>query len=169
MLGLAGVMMAAALMSPALAVRLATTGYVKAKINQAKNELSGRIGGLEGRVGNVEGLNNLQFIRSSDVTVPDGGFGQAQAVCPSGTSATGGGGVSTSVDGFQVDSYPTSGAAFSPGAFIQQGRSAWGFEWINFSGFTQEISAYVVCLAVDATGGNYTPGTIPFKTGSREA
>ena len=152
-LGVAGAMMAVAMLSPAVGASFATKKFVKQKVKAVSN----RVSGLEGTVAN---LNQLQYMASPAVTVPDGALGQAEAVCPAGWFVTGGGGVSTSQEGEQLDSYPSHGVGFpSPSFFAPLGRTAWTFEWFDFSdGADNQILAFAICSQVAGAGGNYTPG-----------
>lgn len=138
------------------------------------NALKGTVGGLQGSLTTVQGslttvqgtvnnLNSLQHIVSSPVFVADGFAGQAEAVCPAGTYATGGGGFTDSGDGWTMDSYPSHGVGF-PGFLGPPGRTAWVFEWqdLGTDGFSSTIRAYVVCLKVASASGNYSPGSVPF-------
>lgn len=135
------------------------------------NALKGTVGSLQGSLTTVQGslttvqgtvnnLNSLQYMTSASVFVADLGFGQAEAVCPAGTFATGGGGFSNSFDGGEIDSYPSHGVGF-PSFLAPQGRTGWTFEWSDFGGdgFPSSIRAYVICLKVSSPSGNYTPGT----------
>lgn len=157
-IGVAGAMMAVALLSPALAVRLATTSYVKGQVKKVSN----RVNALEGTVAN---LNQLQYVVSPTVDIVDGGLGQAEAICPSGYVVTGGGGSSNTAEGFQLDSYPTHGVGFpAPSFFAPQGRTAWAFEWVDFGdGLDNQIRAYAICSRVANVSGNYAPGTFPAR------
>jgi len=67
----------------------------KKEINKAAPTLS---------VGSAFALDELEYVRSNRVTVPDGANGRATAVCPDGMAATGGGGAGGDPPGIdQVD------------------------------------------------------------------
>jgi hypothetical protein len=148
-IGIAGVMMAAALLSPALAVRLATTSYVKAKINQSENQALGRF------------LQQPVFISRSDpIAVPVGGFAIASIACPPGGVATGGGAsANTQLENWDLEaSYPSSGS--SPTA----GFTGWTVSMENIAAGTT-FRVYVNCAGGGGTG-NYAAGSAARATGT---
>jgi hypothetical protein len=96
----------------------------------------------------------LQYIRSAQVTVNAGEDGSAIASCPSGTAATGGGGLYPAATGVQIlHSAPSNGTAGSAGF------TAWEFRIRNGFTLPRTIRAYVVCASVGGnTSGNYAAG-----------
>lgn len=149
-LGILGLLVAAVALSPAAAHH--TPGHTKQMIKRVQRA--------------VNNLNNLQYITSGALSVADGAGGQVEAVCPAGYVVTGGGGVTSGFDWAQVDTYPTAGVGFPPpSGFGPQGRTAWAFEGFDTGGdgLPTQIRAYAICSRVTNTGGNYTPGTIPFR------
>ncbi|MGH2712006.1 MAG: hypothetical protein ACRDH9_12490 [Actinomycetota bacterium] len=142
-IGIAGTMMAVALLSPALAVRLATTSYVKQKVNQAFNQTFGLF--LQ---------QPIITTRSDPIAVPPGGFSLASIACPAGGVATGGGASSNSplTENWEMeDTYPSNGA--TPGA----GSTGWTVGMENIAGGTT-FRVYVVCGGGSGFG-NFTPGS----------
>jgi hypothetical protein len=141
-LGVAGTMMAVAMLSPALAVRLATTSYVKQKVNQAFNRTFGLF------------LQQPVFTNRSDpIAVPVGTFAVASIACPPGGVATGGGAAQANpVEDWDMESsYPSNGA--TPGA----GSTGWTVNMTNEVGGTS-FRVYVLCAG--GTGlGNFAPGS----------
>jgi len=144
--------------------------HTKKQIKNLQNQVNGlkaTVASLQASVTSVQGtvnaLNSLQHVVSPPVFVGDGSAGQAEAVCPAGTYATGGGGFTDSFDGVTIDAYPSNGVGF-PGFTAPPGRTAWAFEWGDFGldGFSSTIRAYVVCSRVGSASGNYSPGTVPF-------
>jgi hypothetical protein len=95
----------------------------------------------------------LQYVRSDAVTVATGADGSAIAKCPTGTAATGGGGIYPAANSVQIlRSNPSNGTEG------QAGFTAWEFRIRNGFGFDRAIRAYVICASVANTSGNYTPG-----------
>lgn len=166
--GLAGTMMAVALLSPALAVRLATTSYVKAKIKPVSNRvgsLENRVGGLEGTVGN---LNQLAYVQGAPLNVPADSFAQVEALCPPGSFVTGGGGAVQVGAGRQIDSYPSHGVGFpAPTGIAPAGHTAWAFEYVTGPS-PEAVRAYAICSRV-ATRTGYTAGSPGVREASRPA
>jgi hypothetical protein len=141
-IGIAGVMMAVALFSPALAVKLATTSYVKQKVNQAFNKTFSQFLQLP-----------IVTTRSEPVAVPVGNFALASIACPPGGVATGGGATQANpVEDWDMEaSYPSNGA--TPGA----GSTGWTVNMTNEVGGTT-FRIYVICGG--GTGfGNFSPGS----------
>ena len=128
----------------------------------------GGIRGLKHRVvaleAKVASLGQLQYVASSLVTVGSGLKGQAEAICPSGFSVTGGGGFASTTDWAQLDSYPSNGTGF-PSGLAPHGQTGWVYEGQDLAagGDTSSttIRAYAVCTKASATSGNFTPGTSP--------
>jgi hypothetical protein len=120
-----------------------------------------RVEALEARVSD---LGQLQYVASATVSVPSGTKGQAEAVCPTGFSVTGGGGFASTTDWKQLDSYPSNGTGF-PSGIAPHGTTAWAYEGQDLAagGDTSPtvIRAYAVCSKSGTTSGNYTPGTSP--------
>jgi hypothetical protein len=96
----------------------------------------------------------LQYERSAVVTVDAGADGSAVATCPTGTSATGGGGAYPAATGVQIlQSTPSNGTIGSAGF------SGWEFRIRNGAGVPRNIRAYVICASVGGnTSGNYNQG-----------
>jgi hypothetical protein len=128
----------------------------------------GAIRGLKHRVEALEArltdLSQLQYVASSPVSVASGVKGQAEAVCPSGFSVTGGGGFASTTDWKQLDSYPSNGTGF-PSGIAPHGQTAWVYEGQDLAAggdtSTTTIRAYAICTKAASTAGNYTPGTSP--------
>jgi hypothetical protein len=149
-IGIAGAMMAAALMSPALAVRLATTSYVKQKVNQAFN-----------RTFSLFLQQPIITNRSEAFAVPSGFRATASIACPAGGVATGGGAAtnSPSTENWEMESsYPSNGA--TPGA----GSTGWTVVMENVTAGTS-FRVYVVCGGGSGLG-NFTPGSTARSTGA---
>jgi hypothetical protein len=147
-LGLAGTMMAAALMSPALAVRLATTSYVKSKINALR---------VESQNAFIE--DGLSYVRSSPVSVGPGLFTVISISCPSGLKVTGGGASvtdATTNDAELEASFPSNGATATAGT------TGWTVSVENPSGNAFSAAVYAVC-AKSSGSANYTEGGPPAK------
>lgn len=123
--------------------------------------LKHRVEALEARVSD---LSQLQYIASAPLSVPSGTKGQAEAICPSGFSVTGGGGFASTTDWSQLDSYPSNGTGF-PGGIAAHGRTGWVYEGQDLASGGDAsptvIRAYAVCSKAGTTSGNYTPGTSP--------
>ena len=151
--GIAGVMMAVALLSPALAVRLATTSYVKQKVNQAFNRTFSQF--LQ---------QPTVVVRSDPIAVAIGNFAIASISCPAGGVATGGGAstANTAEDWEMEASYPSNGA--SPAA----GTTGWTAVMENIAGGTS-FRVYAVCAGGVGVGGNFTPGSPARSTGAEWA
>jgi len=96
--------------------------------------------------------NELTYNRSDIVSVAAGADGSAIAVCPSGTSATGGGGAYPAASMVQIlQSNPSNGTVG------QAGFTAWEIRIRNGAAVPRNLRAYVICAKKDTTG-NYTPG-----------
>ncbi len=152
-IGVAGTMMAAALFSPALAVKLATTSYVKQKVNQAFNKTFGFF--LQ---------TPIVTTRSDPVVIAVGSFATASIACPPGGVATGGGAAtnSPSTEDWEMEaSYPSNGA--TPGA----GSTGWTVVMENVAAGTS-FRVYVVCGGGSGFG-NFTPGSTAKTTGTEWA
>lgn len=147
-LGLAGGLLAASLMSPAAAGKFATKGFVNRKIDAISNRLS-----------QVEDVNQLTYIQGASLAVPAGDIGRAVAVCPPGSFVTGGGGGTQFGQGTQIDSYPSNGTAAGTGR-PPIGNTAWVFEYEAGPSIGENIRAYAVCARVDSTSG-FTEGGAP--------
>ena len=150
-LGLSGTMMAAALMSPALAVRLATTGYVKQKINQA-------ISAFRTEAQNAFIEDGLQYGRFV-FAVPAGTATSISLGCPSGTKVTGGGGAIANVAAFDTDleqSYPSNGSTTQPGT------TGWTVTIENPTGTAYNGAVYAICARATGTA-NYPESGAPAK------
>ena len=149
-LGLSGTMMAAALMSPALAVRLATTKYVKAVVNKAigafRTEAEARF--LDVAEGDGRYVENGTFVvRGAPLTIPAGSENFAEADCPAGTTVVGGGGYSTATYMFLEASYPSDGTNTDT-----DGAKAWTVWAFNDSGGPSgQLFPYAICMKTDAT------------------
>lgn len=146
-LGLAGTMMAAALMSPALAVRLATTGYVKQKINSLRAESQNAF---------IE--DGLSYVRSGPVTVGPSLFAVISISCPGGKVTGGGASVAdpTTNDAELEASYPSNGATTAAGT------TGWTVSVENPSGTAFTAAVYAIC-AKSSGSANYTEGGPPAK------
>jgi hypothetical protein len=146
-------MMAAALMSPALAVRLATTGYVKQKVNQAFNKTFSHFLQIP-----------IVTTRSDPIAVPVGSFVTASIACPPGGVATGGGGVGNNpaAEDWEMEaSYPSNGATAGAGS------TGWTVIMENVAAGTS-IRVYVVCGG--GTGfGNFPAGSTARASGAEWA
>jgi hypothetical protein len=150
--GIAGVMMAVALLSPALAVRLATTSYVKQKVNQAFN-----------RTFNQFLQTPIAYFRTDPIAVGPGAAQIASIGCPAGGVAIGGGaaGAAISEDWDLEQSYPSNGA--TTGA----GTTGWTVAMENASAGPLNFRAYVVCGGATSTFTNYAVGGTPVKTAAK--
>lgn len=146
-LGLAGTMMAAALMSPALAVRLATTSYVKQKVNQAFNQTLGRF--LQ---------TPIAVVRSDPIAVAPNVAQSAAIACPAGGVATGGGATGAGVtENWDLEtSYPSNGATTGAGG------TGWAVVMENASPATASFRVYVVCGG-GSSFTNFPVGSAPVR------
>lgn len=146
-LGLAGTMMAVALFSPALAVKLATTSYVKQKVNQSFNKTFGFF--LQ---------TPIAVFRSEPIAVPTGTAQAAAIACPPGGVATGGGatGASVSEDWDLETSYPSNGNTTGAGG------TGWAVVMENASAGTLSFRVYVVCGG-GSSFTNFPAGSTPVR------
>lgn len=147
-IGIAGAMMAAALMSPALATRLATTSYVKQKVNQAFNKTFGFF--LQ---------QPIVIVRSDPLSVPPA-LGSVFAIaCPAGGVATGGGAsVGSGSEDWDLEaSYPSNGASSAAGT------TGWAVSMTNESTVTMNYRIYVLCAGGTGVGANFSPGATPVR------
>jgi hypothetical protein len=146
-IGIAGTMMAVALLSPALAVKLATTSYVKQKVNQAFNQTFSFF--LQTPI--------LAF-RSDPIAVAPGVAQFAAVPCPPGGVATGGGasGASVAEDWDLETSYPSNGATAGAGA------TGWAVVMKNESTAPLNFRVYVLCGG-GSSATNFTPGSTPAR------
>ena len=160
-LGLAGTMMAAALMSPALAVRLATTSYVKAKVNQA-------VATLRAEINAANTVSRQQtYVRSNPITVTAGASTAGEVNCPAGMVVTGGGAAVSNGDLLLNDSVPTD----STGAFTSSfgllggaGMTGWGAIVTDTGGGGGSFRVYAICRTGTQTGSNYASGNPALRT-----
>jgi hypothetical protein len=142
-LGLAGTMMAAALMSPALAVRLATTGYVKSQVRKLAIE-----------DGIFYARTDPQLVQPATAVIisipcpPEG-------VAISGGASTG----NIQVDNVEVEiSYPSSGATTNAGS------TGWTVSVQNDGSAAINVRGYVICAhssAINVYGENVAPRVSP--------
>ncbi|MGH2677336.1 MAG: hypothetical protein ACRDHB_03105 [Actinomycetota bacterium] len=152
-LAVAGGLTAGALLVPAGAASFATKKFVNKKVKKVAKQ--------------VADLNQLVYVESPIVLVPDQGIGQAEAVCPAGFKVTGGGGFASMAEGVQLDSYPSHGVGFNPDTSIAPaGHTAWVFEYAATGG-DEDIRAYAVCAQVDASSG-FAPGNPPIPARNAE-
>lgn len=151
-IGLAGAMMAAALMSPALAVRLATTSYVKAKVNQAINSFRG-----EAATTFIE--DGLQYARTPSTSIVPGGFAIMSLACPAGTHVTGGG---AAVPNLLTDNSELEASYPSNGASTTAGTTGWTASIQNDGGAAFNASTYAIC-AKSSGASAYGEGVPPAK------
>jgi hypothetical protein len=145
-------MMAVALLSPALAVKLATTSYVKQKVNQAFNQTFGFF--LQ---------TPIAVFRSEPISVNGNTAVSGSIACPAGGAATGGGasGVSA-VDDWDLEaSYPSNGATTGAGA------TGWTVVMQNATPTPLSFRVYVVCGG-GSTFTNFTPGSTPARAVNAE-
>ncbi len=105
--------------------------------------------------------NALQYHRSVPVTVAPFGLAGAEAQCPAGWYATGGGFFPSFPSLIEVASYPSDGTGL-----FNAGHTAWSVFMGDLFGAGGAFRAYVICASVDNTSGNYVPGVFPFKPGS---
>jgi hypothetical protein len=132
-------------------VKLATTGYVKQKVNQAFN-----------RTFDFFLQQPVAIIRSDPISVGPGVAQAASIACPPGGVTTGGGaaGANVAEDWDLEVSYPSNGASSTAGA------TGWAVVMENQTTGTLSFRVYVLC----AGGGSFTnfpPGSIP-RTGEAE-
>ena len=165
-LGLSGTMMAAALMSPALAVRLATTRYVKAKVNAAVNQVTTN---LTAQINAANTISRQQtYLRSNSITVPGGGSAAGEVTCPAGMVVTGGGAAVS--NGLLVlnDSVPTDGTGnftTSFGLTGGAGMTGWGAIVTDTASSGGTFRVYAICRTGTQTGSNYTSGNTAPRAG----
>lgn len=154
-IGIAGTMMAVALLSPALAVRLATTGYVKSKVNGLRSDLQGQI--------NAESstLRGQSFGRTSAFFVPTGSNVAAEIGCPAGMIVTGGGVYVDSAAILVNASNPTDGTGSFASSFGASGAgmNGWGVIVGEYLGGSGNARVYASCRTGFQTGSNYTSGS----------
>lgn len=143
-IGVAGTMMAVALLSPALAVRLATTSYVKAKIKAYKGEAEARfLDVAEGDGRYIE--NGVSTLERGPITMPDSSEAFIEVICPAGTRAIGGGGWGSNTGMLMEASYPSDGTGTDT-----TGTAAWTTWMVNLSGTTGSLFGYAICAKTDA-------------------
>jgi len=156
-IGIAGTMMAVAMLSPALGVSFATKKFVKQKVNAAKNQLQGQITQVNAAISATQAQ---AFVRTAPVAVPAGAAVAAEIGCPTGMVATGGG-VSVSNSALVMnDSVPTDGTGAFPASFGLAGGvgfTAWG-GIVTSTGGPGTMRVYASCRTGAQTGSNYTAG-----------
>jgi len=160
-LGVAGTMMAVAMLSPALAVRLATTGFVKQKVNAAR-------GALQNQINTATAASAAQtYLRTDAAAVLAGGSTAAEISCPPGMLATSGG-VAVSNGGLVMnDSAPTDSTGTFAGTFGLgggAGYTGWGGIVTDLGGGGGTMRVYAVCRTATQTGSNYTSGLAAVRT-----
>jgi hypothetical protein len=164
----------AAVAGTAVAEQATTSAVTKKKVKkiakkQANKQITRRAPGLSvafaeeaGRANaansantadSADSLNELRFVRSASVDIAPDSVGSAVATCPTGFTATGGGGAYVADGTVQVvRSVPTNGIAGSAGF------RAWEFRIVNSPGAPRPLRAYVVCARADNVTANYSPG-----------
>lgn len=138
-IGLAGAMMAVALLSPALAVRLATTGYVKQRVNA---------------VGNIalSGLRNPSYGQSPVFSLPANNSITMEGSCVGrsvvGGGASAGGGAAGAIN--IIESYPSDGNITTPNV---AGRNGWSVTVGNYGATAVNVYEYLICADTTAASG----------------
>lgn len=165
-LGLAGTMMAAALMSPALAVRLATTGFVKQKVRAAVNQVTTN---LTAQINAANTASRQQtYLRSNSVTVPAGSAAAGEVTCPGGMIVTGGGAAVSNGALVLNDSVPTDGSGTFTSSFGLTGgvgMTGWGAIVTDTGSGGGTFRVYAICRTGTQTGSNYTAGNTAPRVG----
>lgn len=136
--GVAGAMMAVALLSPALAVRLATTSYVKQKVNQVRDVA-------------LTGLRAPDYSQSPVQVVPPGTFGTIEGSCGGGLAVSGGASAGGSSAISILESYPSDGNLATANV---TGRNGWAVTIGNFSSSQVNVYAYKICAVASVSSGN---------------
>jgi len=152
-IGVAGAMMAVAMLSPALGASFATKSFVKQKVNQAFNKTFGLF--LQ---------TPIVTTRSDPVAVAIGNFASASIACPPGGVATGGGAVGNNpvAEDWEMEaSYPSNGATTGAGS------TGWTVLMENVAAGTS-FRVYVICGGGSGFG-NFTPGSTARTTGAEWA
>ena len=131
---LVGLLLGAAMLSPAWAASTATKKFVKKQINKAKTQIQNSSDARYGQ---------LFYRRSASATVEAGTDETLVATCPAGTNAIGGGHADATI-GFGTDvtthvSAPTNGSNF------KAGFTGWMVVISNDSGAIYFARAYVIC------------------------
>ncbi|MGH2692768.1 MAG: hypothetical protein ACRDHM_09730 [Actinomycetota bacterium] len=137
-IGVAGAMMAVALLSPALAVKLATTGYVKQKVNAVQNVA-------------LTALRTPDYSQSPVQVVPAGTFGTIEGSCGVNHVVSGGAsdGGSDAISIFE--SYPSDGNFATANV---TGRNGWAVTIGNFAATPVNVYAYKICAVTSISSGN---------------
>jgi hypothetical protein len=164
-IGLAAAMMAVALLSPALAVRLATTSYVKAKVNAATASLTAQINAGDAAT------RNQTFVRSAAIVVPASSAVAGEIACPVGMIATGGGATVSNSSLVMNDSAPTDGTGAFPASFGLAGGAgytAWG-AIVTSTGGAGSFRVYASCRTGTQTGSNYASGVAALRLADASA
>lgn len=138
-IGIAGIMMAVALFSPALAVKLATTGYVKQKVKQ--------VNGVA-----LTALRNPSYLQSPPQSIAAGFLGTIEGSCQGRTVVSGGASSGGSAAGTVdlLESYPSDG---NIGTLNVSGRNGWSVTVANSGTTAVNVYEYLVCADTTAAGG----------------
>jgi hypothetical protein len=150
-IGVAGAMMAVALLSPALAVRLATTGFVKQKVRAVENVA-------------LTALRSPDYSQSPVQTVQPGTFGTIEGSCGGNLIVSGGvsDGGSDAISVFE--SYPSDGNFATVNV---SGRNGWAVTIGNFAVTPVNVYAYKICAVASISTGNV--GGLARSAGSGKA
>jgi hypothetical protein len=159
-IGIAGTMMAVALLSPALGASFATKSWTKQRIN---SKVGAATTNLQSQINAGDAAGRVQtFVRSAPVLVSNGGTVAGDVACPSGMVATGGGVVANNANMVVGASAPTDGT----GNF----STFYGFSGIGMTGWGAIVSdpfffgggmfrVYASCrTGTVSTSSNYTSG-----------
>jgi hypothetical protein len=139
-LGVAGAMMAVAMLSPALAVRLATTGFVKQKVRAVQNVA-------------LTALRNPDYSQSPVQTLQPGFFGSLEGSCAGRLVVSGGSSSTGSAAGaiHVLESYPSDGDLATTNV---SGRNGWTTTIGNFGSAPMNVYFYKICADSSFSTGN---------------
>ncbi len=146
-IGVAGAVLAAALMSPVLAAKPARKAFVRAKVAQAVNAFR-----TEAQNTFIE--DGLSYVRTTPRSVAAGTFADMSVACPVGQKVVGGGaavGNLTTDDAELEASYPSHGATQAAGT------TGWTASIENTGTLPFSASAYAICARASGAA-EYTEG-----------
>jgi hypothetical protein len=173
--GIAGAMMAVALLSPALAGKYATKKFVKSQvsglqtqINQAQSAANAAQTTANTANAAAAAHQTQTFVRSAPIPVGAGTAAAGEIACPAGMVATGGGATVSNSALLMNDSVPTDGTGtFAPGFGLTAGAgfTAWG-AIVTSTGGAGTFRVYASCRTATQGGSNYTSGVAALRSSS---
>ena len=144
-LGVAGAMMAVAMLSPAVGVSFATKSFVKQKVNQVKNQVN-TVNGIA-----LSAFRSPAYFQSAPLTLPGSSSGIAEASCGAAHAVSGG--LSSSATGSTaiIETYPSDGDLST---LHVTGKNGWSVGVGNLSADPVTIYVYLVCAETSSSTGN---------------